>query len=743
MIENVVPITPPPGLYRNGTKYQAAGRWYDGNLIRWLEGILRPVGGRQPVQWSQSGTTVQDSSFFASSTPFNDTFTGGAANISGHAPDTGTAWGAGSDIKLTGSGTLKLNAGDTLFQLLNSQTVQFGVGWSVWAEFTVPNADNFSGNVSVMICSNAGKTEYIRLLFDSGELARTINGQMQLNYGSGGDFLISGSAITLTNGLAAGTYRVVISALASNSLKLELQPGGGGSALYSVTATGTAAWNGYLDSASHNRFGLWGSVPGGADTCKDQLTRLQLNPPPSVGPSTTYQNIILTGNPRGSVAWRTNAGLAFMGIGTTSDAYKYSNGVATSLVPFRANGRTTANSWADTSFGAPRVNGVFQTGNYGRGAYGRGRYGRGTGALTLVEADTWTLDNFGETLVGCYTLSNEVYYETAGAFQLITGAPSGKAIVCTPEQFIFVLGAAGDGRHVQWCDQGDKTTWTPTATNQAGGFYLTTRGTLRAGMRTRRQTLLWTDVDLHAATYVGGDFIYQFEQLGDNCGIISPHGAAVVGDVAFWMSYNRFFKYDGGLYPLRCDVLDYVFGDFQKQNQAKVFAVTLTQFNEVWWFYPSASQAGTECDRYVVYNYHDDIWYFGQMARGTGVDRGIFEYALWMHSSSGVLYEQEKLQVRDASAYVESGPLEVDSGNVLTRIQRIIPDEKNQGDVQARIYAAYYPNGTEREYGPYSSTNPTPVRLTARQLRLRFEEVKAVDWRIGTMRIGIVPAGRR
>jgi hypothetical protein len=491
--------------------------------------------------------------------------------------------------------------------------------------------------------------------------------------------------------------------------------------------------------------------------------------PPDTSPSVIFSDICLAGLPRGSWAWKTNDGGSWFAVGTTTDAYKFSDGLIHGLSPWAAED-SSATSWADTTFGAARVNGAFSGGKYGRGPYGLGKYGTGTGALTLVDADTWSFDNFDQQLVGCFTLTEHIYRDndTLGRFELVPNAPSARAIVVTPERFLFALGADNDIRKVQWCDQGDLETWDGTDLNQAGAYFLTTRGKLKCGLRTRRQTLLWTDADFHAATYIGGEFIYRFDQLGDHCGIISPHAASVVGDVAYWMSYGRFFVYDGATKPLSCDVQDFVFGDFQQKNREKVWSMTMTQFDEVWWFYPSASQTGLECDRYVIFNYRDGAWYFGALDRGTGVDRDVFEFPLMVGNkpipndpNCVNIFEHEFGDKRDGIAFAETGPLELsgtaksgpmadsysgDIGGSLQRVQYIVPDEKNQGDIRFYIYTTNYPSVPEKEHGPFSSVNPTPVRFTARQVRLRYEENPGVpqeSWRVGIPRLADLPAGRR
>ena len=195
---------------------------------------------------------------------------------------------------------------------------------------------------------------------------------------------------------------------------------------------------------------------------------------------------------------------------------------------------------------------------------------------------------------------------TGTAAAAVSGAPTGTALVVTEERFLFVLGAAGDNRKVQWCDQEALTTWTASATNQAGDQTLVTPGKLMCGRRIRGGTLLWTDQDVHLATYIGQPLIYSFQRVGDLCGIISRGAAVTVDSRAFWMGANRFYMFDGITRPMLCDVADGVFSDFNTTQRTKVVAYHDPQYNEVWWLYPSG--ASTEIDRAVVYNNSFCLW---------------------------------------------------------------------------------------------------------------------------------------
>lgn len=455
--------------------------------------------------------------------------------------------------------------------------------------------------------------------------------------------------------------------------------------------------------------------------------------------------IQLTGFPRTALAWRRNDGSAWIGVGTTgttSKLYVLSSGVLTDVTP-----AGLVNGAADGAY-------TTGAGRYGKGPYGFGLYGQGSTAQTLTDADTWALDNFGDLLIANLTADGKIYSQT-GTSQatVLANAPvKNRAVVVTPERFVFALGgedlstpgAGADARLVQWPDQESLTLWTPATTNQAGNFPLTTHGSIVAGRRTTRETLIWTDVDVHAATYVGGDLVYAFEQRAEACGLYGPNAVATVGQRAYWMSENKFFQYDGAVREIACEVSDFVFPDINRSQRAKVFAIAFPEFSEVMWLYPSAANGSAEPTRYVAYNYQYGFWMVGALQRSAGAPAGATRYPI-MLDSAGILYEHEVGDTRTGAAvpYLESGPVELGDGDQFMDAQRLIPDENTLGDVQAIFYAANFPTDTEATYGPYSLATPTDVRFSARQVRIRLQQNVERSWRVGVFRLGVIPAERR
>lgn len=308
----------------------------------------------------------------------------------------------------------------------------------------------------------------------------------------------------------------------------------------------------------------------------------------------------------------------------------------------------------------------------------------------------------------------------------------------------MALSTTYSGRRVYWASQETILTWMASSTNSAGYFDLATDGVLVCGMATRGQTLLFTTTDLWTMTYIGGEFVFSFARAGTNCGIIAQHAAVVLDTMTLWMGVNKFFAFDGYVKTIPCEVSDYVFNGLNQTYAYKVWALANPMFNEVTWFYPSG--VNTECDSYVTYNYLENHWAFGTMARTCGVTQqaGSSTGVPVLIDSSGRIYDHETGNARTGqTVYLESGPMEIDDGEHVVRVQRIVPDDKTAGDVSASLYTSMYPNEAEVLNGPYSLTSPTSVRLTARQVRLRLTEVVATAWRVGVVRLGGVMGGRR
>ena len=439
---------------------------------------------------------------------------------------------------------------------------------------------------------------------------------------------------------------------------------------------------------------------------------------------------------RGMHTWEALNGTARLAGGSHSE-----------LVLMTGDGTTTDITPSDLASG--REDAEVETG-YGYGFYGRGYYGTPRQDLgNYSEATTWSLDNYGEDLIAChYDDGRILIWDTSAApaaASALTNAPTGNlGVVVTEERFIFALGAGGNPRKVQWCDFEDNTTWAPASTNQAGDIELQTAGQIMQGIRTRGQTLIITDTDAHTARYTGPPFVYAFERVGTACGAVSRMSAVDTDAGAFWMGQRAFFRFDGNsVQEIPCDVHDYVFADMNNAQQSKIWGFANGQYGEIWWFYCSGDS--TEIDRYVAYDYKEGHWLIGELSRTSGVPRGVFKYPFMAgHNADSDIYEHEVgLNVDSASVFAETGPVSLGSGELIGRVTDLIPDEKTQGDVNVTFKTRFYPNAAETTHGPFTPTNPTSVRFSGRQMRMRVEGARLADWRVGNMRIDVKAGGKR
>lgn len=449
----------------------------------------------------------------------------------------------------------------------------------------------------------------------------------------------------------------------------------------------------------------------------------------------------LSGRPRAMLAWRPNSQniARYLGIGTSSNLYAYDGNQIYDITPVGLSpGRE--DSIEGLGYGA---------GPYGESTYGTARAPDGR----VLNASTWSLDTWGEYLVGCMTSDGKLYewdLDTGGVADPIANAPDDNiGLMVTNEQFLAALGAAGVARRVQWSDQRNNTVWTPSDTNQAGDYDLKTDGAIVCGVRTRGEHLIFTDVDVHSMRYIGLPFVYGFDCVGEKCGVIGPNSPVALATSVVWMSDGGFWVYDGYAKPLECPVQDFVFNDFNTQQKVKTFGYHNGAFGEVWWFYPSADSL--ENDRYVVWNYRENHWTLGALSRTAACDKGAFAY-VQAAAPDGYWFEHEhgftdNGTPRGATVYMRSGPLEIGNGDRIQAIHQIIHDETvNANMLQLSFISRETPEGPSLTYGPYvldQANGYTDTRAAGRQLSVLFEEVEPGDWRIGVQRMDTAVQGRR
>jgi hypothetical protein len=421
---------------------------------------------------------------------------------------------------------------------------------------------------------------------------------------------------------------------------------------------------------------------------------------------------------------------------------------------------------------------------WGTGTWGLLTWGTPRPASTglVLHSRTWQFDLYGEDVV-MQQMDGAIYeWSPASGVSVrataIAGAPtkSKYALVSTPDRHLVCFGTEStlgdpstqDPMFVRFSDQENIGEFAATATNTAGGQRLTDGNEIITAIRSRGQILIWTDTSMHGQQYIGPPFTFGFQQLGANCGAIGPHSATDVNGVAYWMSRDAFFVFDGSVKKLACTVQDYVFQDINLVQAQKVNAGINTQFNEVTWYYCSVTS--DFIDRYVTYNYLENVWSTGSLARTAWEDLNAFERPIAAsYNPEGAqatlttiygltpgrtrLYNQEtgvNAVNEPLPATITSGYFDIGDGDQMIYMKRFIPDFKGQvGNLNVHLVLRAYPQATPTA----SSLDPYPItpgtekvdtRARGRQILLRIESSELdTNWRFGTMRVDIQPDGLR
>lgn len=425
---------------------------------------------------------------------------------------------------------------------------------------------------------------------------------------------------------------------------------------------------------------------------------------------------------------------------------------------------------------------------WGAGTWGRGGWGSGTTISVGNSLRLWSSDNYGQDLFFNVRNGGIYYWSPAGgagvrgvALKTLSSDPSCPdiaALVRTSDndRHLIAFGAnnyydnAGsvvntqDPLLVKWSTQEDYTVWSPNATNSAGDFRLGTGTKIIHAVETKREILIWTDIALYSMQYLGPPYTFGFNQIAANTTVMGYNCFGNVEDVVFWMGQGKFYVYTGRTEELPCPIINYVFNNFNYAQSDKTYAAVNSKFNEVTWFYPSASSE--ENDSYVTYNYAEKAWYYGQLARTAWLDNGNNQYPLGA-ALDGYLYNHE-IGTDDGStnpysplySYIQSAPIEIGNGDQYCYIRRLIPDVNfpaatNDPQVTMTLKMQAFPGSgygnTSNSSVAQTATVPIEqfteqafVRLRGRQVSFRIESNKVgTAWNLGTPRIDLQPDGRR
>jgi len=458
------------------------------------------------------------------------------------------------------------------------------------------------------------------------------------------------------------------------------------------------------------------------------------------------------------------------------------------------SGATVTANASDSGNGGGSVVGAYQI-NVGLNTtvsgsgWGAGTWGRGTwdSASSLLAAGAtlrlWGNDNFGEDLLFNVRDGGIYYWDKSGGLiravaldSLGTDATiptvAKQVMVSDRDRHVIAFGCDGeasigtqDPMLIRFSDQGSLSTWQSTAENTAGELSLGSGSEIVTAIETRQQILVLTDVSAYSMQFLGPPFTFGINLISENITIMAPNAAKAVDDMVFWMGQDDFYMYNGQVQKMPCSIKSYIFNDFNSAQSEKVSAGLNSSFNEIWWFYPSSSS--DENDRYAIYNYVEQVWYYGVLARTVWVDRGINTQPL-AAGTDNFLYNQE-LGLDDGStapysaitAYITSSQLDLGDGESFAFIRRIIPDVTFDGStsdapaanfiIKTRNFPGGTYNTTSTNAVTRSATVPVEQFTTQAHVRLRgrsftFElqsTIAETQWRLGAPRVEVRPDGRR
>lgn len=476
---------------------------------------------------------------------------------------------------------------------------------------------------------------------------------------------------------------------------------------------------------------------------------------------------------------------------------EYQVTIVTGTNTFLITAASAAN--ATTTGGGASVSAVFQinTGpaiqlpsyGWGAGYWGSSTWGNST-QMAGAELRLWSQANFGEDLIFGPRYGGLYYWDSSvgvGSRAVSIAAMGGASSVPTVQQvmlvsdasrFVMVFGCNEIGSStldpmlIRWSDQESYLEWYPSATNQAGSLRLSHGSEIFSALQVRQEILVWTDVSLYSLQYTGAPIVWSSTLLADNISSGHPNSPAVASGVAYWMGKDKFYMYDGRVQTLNCDLRQYVFSDFNYAQSYQVFGSTNEAFNEVWWFYCSASSE--TIDRYVVYNYMEKIWYYGTLGRTAWIDAGLVQYPIAATYNNQLVYQENGVVdgegATDAAinSYITSSQFDIGDGHNLAFVWRMLPDLTFRGSsttVTPQVTITLLPlqnsgsgytvppsvggsnEGTVVRTGTYDVdqfTGQINTRIRARQMSMKIESnTLGTQWQLGYPRIDIRPDGRR
>jgi len=695
------------GINRDSTSYTNEGGWFDGDKVRFRNGLPEKIGG-----W----TKYSDTQFVGTCRALH-------------------TWTALDNTNFIGIGTSQkyyLNAGGTYYDITPLRLTTGG------GDVTF-SATNGSSTITVTDTDHGANLNDFVTFTNAGTLGGNITADV-LNQ----EYQIS--SVTASN-----TYTINAKDTSGNGVSANSSDTGNGGS----STVGAYQINVGLDDNSYGTgwgAGIWGGISGAAATTA-------VDDGSGMTASATSVTVDSSAN------FETTGYLLI-----DSEIIQYTGKTSTTFTGLlRGLFGTTAATHADDA-----------TVTEALGGWGMPATTNVAGALLRH----WSHDNFGEDLV-MNVRDGAIYYwdksggTSARAVEITTLAGSTnaptiakKVIVSERDRHVLAFGcdsetASGtqDPLLIRFASQESLTEWNALPTNTAGELRIGTGSEIVTAVQTKQQTLVITDVSVHALQFIGPPFTFGITEVGRNTTIISENAAVAVEESVYWMGYREFYVYNGRTQKLVCPVQDFVFSDLNRDQDTKIVAGQNSAYSEVWWFYPSSD--ATANDRYVVYNYEQNIWYYGTLARTAWVDRGVLLYPV-AASTDNYLYYQEfglddgsQSPASGITSFIESSQVTIGDGDKFFFASRVIPDitfresTNETPQVNLTLKARRFPgttyNQTETSSVTQSASTPielftekADIRLRGRSFALRLESTATgVSWRLGTTRVDLRQDGRR
>jgi hypothetical protein len=420
---------------------------------------------------------------------------------------------------------------------------------------------------------------------------------------------------------------------------------------------------------------------------------------------------------------------------------------------------------------------------WGASSWGVGAWGIGNSSSSSLRI--WSQANFGEDLIFA-PRDGPIYFwdattgiQTRGVLLTGTDIPVSQKLILVSDinRFVFAFGANDLGSSqpnpmlIRWSDQEDATNWSPSSTNQAGDIILSNGTEIVAAQQARQEVLVWTDSALYALQYVGAPAVWTAQSVGENTSIASQNAVGWANGVAYWMGRDKFYMYDGRTQPLKCDLRRFIFNDFNTLQYEQVFCGTNESYHEIWWWYCSSDSS--VANKYVVYNYVEKVWYYGNMSRTAWLDSGLRDFPLGATYSNNLVNHEEGVDDNEGeitapiAAYISSAQFDLEDGHQFAFIWRILPDITFDGSevgspsatmtlLPLQSSGSGYNNpasvgGTNNAGITRSAVLPVEqftdqlfIRVRGRQLAIKVESSEiGVTWQLGSPRIDMRSDGRR